>query len=122
MMYEEDLYCDKCGEHFDNIFEMIDHNLEDEDEFNPALILPNGVRLLVGSLLRFLFENADEPKQIRQITQSTYVTLYAAETGSDVLDDLIEEVVVGSEMLRFDSSLKKLLEESKPNETDESGE
>jgi hypothetical protein len=121
-MYEEDLYCDKCGEHFDNIFEMIDHNLEDEDEFNPALILPNGVRLLVGSLLRFLFENADEPKQIRQITQSTYVTLYAAETGSDVLDDLIEEVVVGSEMLRFDSSLKKLLEESKPNETDESGE
>lgn len=122
MMDEEDLYCDKCGEHFDNIFEMIDHNLEDEDEFNPALILPNGVRLLVGSLLRFLFENADEPKQIRQITQSTYVTLYAAETGSDVLDDLIEEVVVGSEMLRFDSSLKKLLEESKPNETDESGE
>jgi hypothetical protein len=29
--------------------------------------------------------------------------------------------VVGSEMLKFDSSLKTLLDESKPDETDESG-
>ena len=28
-MDEEDLYCDGCGEHFDNSFEMVDHHLED---------------------------------------------------------------------------------------------
>lgn len=121
MMYGEELYCDICGEHFDNAFEMVDHQLEDDDEFDPAIILPNGIKLLVGSLLRFLYEHAEQPEQIRQITQSTYVTLYAAESGSEALEELIEEVVVGSEMLKFDSSLKKLLEENKPDETDESG-
>jgi len=121
MMDDDDLYCDGCGEHFDPAFEMVDHHLEDGDEFDPYIVLPNGVKLLVGSLLRFLYEHAEQPEQIRQITQSTYVTLYAAESGSEVLDELIEEVVVGSEMLKFDSSLKKLLEESKPNEPDEGG-
>jgi hypothetical protein len=121
MMNDDDLYCDGCGEHFDTVFEMVDHHLEDGDEFDPYIVLPNGVKLLVGSLLRFLYEHAEQPEQIRQITQSTYVTLYAAESGSEVLDELIEEVVVGSEMLKFDSSLKKLLEESKPNEPDEGG-
>ena len=120
-MDDHELYCDGCGIHFDNAFEMVDHHLEDDDEFDPAIVLPNGVKLLVGSLLRFIYEHAEEPEQIRQITQSTYVTLYAAESGSEVLDELIEEVVVGSEMLKFESSLKKLLEESKPNDTDESG-
>jgi hypothetical protein len=120
-MNNDDLYCDKCGEHFENVFEMVDHHLKDNDEFDPCIVLPNGVKLLVGSLLRFLYEHSEQPEQIRQITQSTYVILYAAESGSEVLDELIEEVVVGSEMLKFDSSLKKLLEESKPNETDESG-
>ena len=121
MMDAEDLYCDVCGEHFDNAFEMVDHHLEDGDEFDPAIVLPNGVRLLVGSLLRFIYEHAEQPEQIRQITQSTYVTLYAAESNSEVLDEIIEEVVVGSEMLKFDSSLKTLLDESKPDETDKSG-
>jgi hypothetical protein len=120
-MDNEELYCDGCGIHFDNAFEMVDHHLEDGDEFDPAIVLPNGIKLMVGSLLRFIFEHADYPDQVRQIVQSTYVTLYAAESDSEVLDELIEEVVVGSEMLKFDSSLKKLLEESKPNETDEGG-
>lgn len=120
-MDDEELYCDGCGIHFDNAFEMVDHHLEDDDEFDPCIVLPNGIKLMVGSLLRFLFEHAEYPEQIRQITQSTYVTLYAAESDSEMLDELIEEVVVGSEMLKFDSSLKKLLEENKPNETDEGG-
>ena len=120
-MDDEELYCDGCGIHFDNAFEMVDHHLEDGDDFDPAIILPNGIRLMVGSLLRFLFEHADIPEQIRQITQSTYVTLYAAESDSEALDELIEEVVVSSEMLKFDSSLKKLLEESNKDDTDKGG-
>lgn len=120
-MNEEYLYCDKCGENFDNAFEMVDHYLEDEDEFNPAIILPNGVRLLIGSLLRFIFRDADEPEKIKQITQSTYIALYAAESNNEFLNEIIEEIIVDSEMLDFDSSLKTLLDEGKPNETNESG-
>ena len=120
-MDDIDNYCDACGEHFDNSFEYVDHFFEENkmDEFDPVLVLPNGVRLMVGSLLRFLYERANEPEEIRQITQSTYVTLFAAETSSPDFEELIENVVVENEMLRFDDSLKKLLGEK--NNDDESG-
>ena len=113
-------YCDDCGESFDNAFEYVDHFIEeaDEDEFDPAIILPNGVKLMVGSLLRFLFERADKPDEIRQITQSTYVTLFAAESGSDALEEIIEDVVVENEMLRFDDSLNLLLNEKGPDDNE----
>ena len=113
-------YCDGCGESFDNAFEYVDHFIEEEDEeFNPSIVLPNGVKLMVGSLLRFIFEHADKPDEIRQITQSTYVTLFAAESGSDALEEIIEDVVVENEMLRFDDSLNRLLNE-KGTDDDES--
>ena len=41
--------CHECGEEFDNSFELIDHTVEDDDEFDPYLILPNGYRLMLGS-------------------------------------------------------------------------
>ncbi len=113
-------YCDGCGESFDNAFEYVDHFLDeaDEGEFDPAIILPNGIKLMVGSLLRFLFERADKPEEIRQITQSTYVTLFAAETGSEELEDMIEDVVVENEMLRFEETLNRLLNEKGPDDNE----
>ena len=113
-------YCDGCGESFDNAFEYVDHFLDeaDEGEFDPAIILPNGIRLMVGSLLRFIFERADKPEEIRQITQSTYVTLFAAETGSEELEDMIEDVVVENEMLRFEETLNRLLNEKGPDDNE----
>ncbi len=105
-------YCDACGEHFDNAFDYVDHFVEkDDEEFDPYILLPNGVKLMIGSLLRFMYERAYKPEEIRQITQSTYVTLFAAETGFPGLEEMIEDVVVENEMLRFDDSLKHLLEE-----------
>ena len=107
-----DNYCDGCGESFDNAFEYVDHFIEDEDEeFDPYIALPNGVKLMIGSLLRFMYERADKPEEIRQISQSTYVTLFAAETEFPGLEEMIEDVVVENEMLRFDDSLRYLLEE-----------
>jgi hypothetical protein len=42
--------CPVCGEHFEDIFEATDHLLEEnEDEFDPKLILPGGYTLMVGS-------------------------------------------------------------------------
>jgi len=112
-----DNYCDGCGEYFDDSFELIDHFLEDnEDEFDPVLVLPNGYKFMIGSLLRFMFEHADSPEDIRQITQSSYVTLFAAETQLEGLEDIILDMVIETEMLRFDSSLKSLLEEGNPDD------
>jgi len=117
--YEEIInHCHECGEDFDDSFQLIDHTLEDDEEFDPYLVLPNGYKLMLGSLLRFLFSHADRPEQIRHITQSTYVTLFASENGYDLVDELIEDMVVKSALQRFDEELNILLSENKDDEQD----
>ena len=103
-------YCHDCDETFEDSFDLIDHYLEEDEEFDPYYILPNGYKLLLGSLLRFMYNNADEPDQIRLITQSTYVTLFASENGYDLVDELVEDMVVKSALVDFDQNLARLLE------------
>jgi len=104
--------CHDCGEEFDNSFDLIDHTMGDNDEFDPYLILPNGYRLMLGSLLKFIYDEASDTEQIRHIAQSTYVTLFAAENGYDLIDVLIEDMIVKSSLQNFDESLQQLLSES----------
>lgn len=85
-------------------------------EFDPKLILPNGYTLMVGSLLRCLFNYANDPKQIKQITQSTYATLYAAETDPGMMKEIIEDMVVEDQMSGFDSALNELLDSENPDD------
>ena len=105
--------CKICGQHFDNIFDATDHLIEDngEEEFNPEIVLPNGYRLLVGSMLRQLFESADKPEEVRTITQLTYGTLYAAETNVGLMKKLVEDAIIHEHMSEIDDELKELLEE-----------
>ena len=105
--------CGICGQHFDNIFEATDHLIEDngEEEFNPEIILPNGYRLLVGSMLRQLFDNADNPEKVRTITQLTYGTLYAAESDISLMKRLVEDAIIHEHMSLIDEELEELLEE-----------
>lgn len=113
--------CKLCGQQFDNIFEATDHLLDDigEQEFDPKLILPNGYTLMVGSLLRCLYRYADNPEEIKGITQSTYATLYAAEKNPGQMKHFIEDMIVHEHMNTFDSDLRTLLEEeTKHNEED----
>ena len=105
--------CPECGEHFENVFQATDHLLEDDDEFDPALVLPNGARLMIGSLLRCLYKYSDKPNQIRTITQSTYMTLFTAETQPEAIKDIVEEMIIESQMMEIDNELKQLLEEGK---------
>jgi hypothetical protein len=107
--------CGICGQHFDNIFEATDHLIEDngEEEFNPEIVLPNGYRLLIGNMLRQLFESADDPEEIRTITQLTYGTLYAAETNVGLMKKLVEDAIIHEHMSEIDDELKELLEEDK---------
>jgi hypothetical protein len=102
-------YCNDCNETFENSFQLIDHTLEEDDEFDPYYLLPNGYKLLLGSLLRFMYNNADEPEQIKLITQSTYVTLFASENGYDLVDELVEDMIVKSALQHFDEDLEALL-------------
>ena len=104
-------YCHDCHITFEDSFKLVDHYLEDDEDFDPYYILPNGFKLLLGSLLRFMFNHAEEPDQIRLITQSTYVTLFASENGYELVDELVEDMVVKSALQDFDQSLAKLLEE-----------
>lgn len=102
--------CPDCGQHFENVFEATDHLLEDDEEFDPALVLPNGARLMIGSLLRCLYRYANKPEQIKNITQSTYMTLFTAETQPETIRDIVEEMIIESQMMDIDEELKQLLE------------
>ena len=115
MNYEDIPPCEVCGEEFENVFELTDHLVEDGGEyevFDPKLILPNGYSLMVGSLLRCLYSHADDPRQIRNITQSTYSTLYAAETNPEIIKDVIEDMVVAEHMFDIDDEIRDLLDDN----------
>ena len=115
--------CATCGEQFANVFEATDHLVEEggDEIFDPCLILPGGYSLMIGSLLRCLFSHANNPAQIKSITQSTYATLYAAELSPNGMQEIIEEMVVSEQMSNFNFELKKLLENESPK-NDEIGE
>ncbi len=102
--------CPECGEQFENVFEATDHLLEEDEEFDPALILPNGYRLMIGSLLRCFYRYADDPDKIKDITQDTYMTLFTVEMEPGTVVEVIEDMIVGSSMAGLDEELKELLE------------
>jgi len=102
--------CPECNVKFNNVFEATDHLLEEDEEFDPALILPNGYRLMIGSLLRCMYRYAEQPEQIKKIAQDTYMTLFVAETDPDIVMETIEDMIVESSVMGLDDELKKLLE------------
>lgn len=104
-------YCNECEVTFDSSFALVDHMLAEDEEFDPYYLLPSGFKLMLGSLLRFMYNNAEDPNQIRLITQSTYVTLFASEMGYDLVDELVEDMVVKSALQDFDRDLQELLAE-----------
>ena len=112
--------CKICGEQFDNIFDATDHLIEDEngEYFDPKLILPGGYQLLIGSLLRCIYEASSSPRSVRDITQSVYATLYAAESSPRQMKEYLEDVVVNQEMRNIDKELVHFLKETN-NEGDE---
>jgi predicted metal-binding transcription factor (methanogenesis marker protein 9) len=102
--------CPECGERFENVFEATDHLLEEDEEFDPALILPNGYRLMIGSLLRCFYRYADEPEKIKDVAQDTYMTLFTVEMEPSTVVEVIEDMIVGSSMAEIDEELRQLLE------------
>jgi hypothetical protein len=88
--------------------------MDDEDEvFDPILKLPNGYSLLLGSLLEKLYRNAEDVALVKDITEMTYATLYAAQTDILQMKELVEEAIVKEHMVSIDKELKELLEGDK---------
>jgi hypothetical protein len=100
--------CPECGQKFTDAFDAVNHMLEDDQEFDPALILPGGYRLMIGSLLRALFENRDDEAYVSEILQSAYITLFTAETNPEIIGETVEDIIVESVMEDFDGELNKL--------------
>ena len=105
--------CKVCGTQFDNIFEAVSHLTEDDDEiFEPVYQLPSGYALMLGSLLEELYHNADKPDIVRNVTEITYATLYAAQSDVVKMKDLVQEAIINQHMSEIDEELKELLEEN----------
>ena len=90
---------------------MVDDN--DEEEFNPIISLPSGYQLLFGSLLRQLYEKANNPEEIKTIVELTYATLYAADTDIPMMKRLVEDAIIHEYMFEIEQELKELLEGDK---------
>ena len=103
--------CPECGQKFTDAFDAVNHMLEDDQEFDPALILPGGYRLMIGSLLRALFENRNDEEYVSEILQSAYITLFTAETEPDIIGETVEDIIVESVMEDFDGELNKLFKD-----------
>ena len=86
---------------------------DEEDVFDPMLKLPNGYSLLLGSLLEELYRNAEDAALIKDITEMTYATLYAAQTDVVLMKELVEEAIVREHLSHIDDELKELLEGDK---------
>ena len=105
--------CSVCGTDFDNIFDAINHLIEDDEEiFEPTYQLPSGYALMLGSLLEELYHNADKPDVIKDITEVTYATLYAAQTDVIKMKDLVHQAIINQHMSAIDEELEDLLKES----------
>lgn len=103
--------CPECGQQFENVFDATDHLLEEDEEFDPALILPNGYRLMIGSLLRCIYRYADDPDRVQEIVEDTYMTLFTVEMEPHSVVDVISEMIVKSSMAGIDEELKELLKD-----------
>ena len=103
--------CPECGEILDSAFDVVEHMVEDGEEFNPSMIMPGGFRLLLGSLLRGLYDNKDDAEYISQITQSAYITLFTAEHYPEMIGETVEDIIVESVMENFDGELSKLFKD-----------
>jgi hypothetical protein len=109
--------CKICGQHFDNIFEAVDHMIEDEgnEMFDPKLILPGGYQLMIGSLLRTIHYHARGNRQVKDIVEHTYATLYAAETSPRKMKKFIEDLIITTEMDTLEHEIKDFLSKNNEN-------
>jgi hypothetical protein len=108
--------CPECGERFDNVFDAIDHitDAEELEPFDPSLILSGGYSLMIGSMLKDIFNLANERNynKIILMVEAAYLTLYTAEKNVGLINEAVEDMQVKHVMEDFDVELKELLNDA----------
>jgi hypothetical protein len=103
--------CPECGQKFDNVFEAVWHMLEDDEQFDPAYILPGNIRLMLGSLMWSIYKHRNEPEMISELVQDCYATLAMAEFMPEQIPSVINDILVEEAMEDIDDELKRLLKD-----------
>ena len=70
--------CSFCGEHFDNVFEAVDHL---DEEFSPKFIVSEHVKLDISDLLYMVYERGDA--EAKKEVEELFSALYIAEKRPD---------------------------------------
>lgn len=108
--------CPECGERFTNVFDAIRHlaDANEEEMFDPALILPGGYRLMVGTMLEdiYLLASSGETDKLKKLAESAFLTLYTAENQVDLIAEAFNNMEVQREMRNFDRKLEKFLDDA----------
>lgn len=108
--------CSECGQRFDNVFDAIRHlaDASEEEMFDPALILPGGYRLMIGTMLEDVYklsESGDTDK-LMKLAESAFLALYTAEHKHELLAEAFNNIEVQREMRNFDHKLEKFLDDA----------
>jgi predicted amidophosphoribosyltransferase len=101
--------CPECGEHFANVFEACDHLLPTGQQFDPYLLMPGGYRLFLGSLMKEMYENADDPEIIEQICQNVYSTLFISENETNIIHSVLREEMIENVTSTIDAEYEALV-------------
>jgi hypothetical protein len=103
--------CPDCGEVFANVFEQADHLIEDEEDlFDPVYEIQEGYSLRLGSLLRNLYNNANNPIETRRLAEETFEVLYMATVDPKKFTKYAREAFISAVMRGVDYEYERLLE------------
>lgn len=104
--------CKECGARFANIFEEVDHLVENEEElFDPTFQLQEGYSLRLGSLLRNFYNQASNPAETRRLAEETFEVLYMANISPEKFTRYAKEAFIRAVMRGIDYEYQKLIEE-----------
>lgn len=111
--------CPECGQHFNNVFEAVDHLLEDgQPRFEVAHRLSDGFRLLLGTLMREMYANAGDPDTIRFVAEQTFMNLYFSHRAPSETKKFRDNVLVERSMKNIEKELYELLSKNPTKDQD----
>ena len=106
--------CKDCGATFANIFEEADHLVEDEDDvFDPIMEVHEGYSLRVGSLLRNIYNNANNPVETRRLAEETYEMMFLAVMDPKRFSKYAREAFISAVMRGVDYEYERLVDKEK---------
>lgn len=91
--------------------------VEDEDDvFDPTMEIQEGYSLRVGSLLRNIYNNANNPIETRRLAEETFEMMYLATIDPKRFTKYAREAFISAVMRGVDYEYQRLLEKEKKDD------